>query len=246
MDIYSLASLNQTTNFKLSASVPNLAARVSWAAIEPSPGVYDFSTIEAALAASKGLTSLRVLLGTFCPSWLVCQRVVGLPVPWDHNFAVALNPLIKALGAANFPLSHLCLNPDTGTSGEFRLDEGTLAQWQAVGYTPNVLENNFKTWVGVVEGHVASPLFVSWVPGGPTKAFDPANSLAINAALLGWFAGGNMNNGATPSWYMNFAMPFGYQALSAFGSGVTGFIANAPSATEFIEVYPSDVQYVTG
>jgi len=62
--LYALGSLDQTTGFKLNASVPNLSIRISWANTETSPGLYDFGAIDAGLAAAAGAggkVSLRIL-----------------------------------------------------------------------------------------------------------------------------------------------------------------------------------------
>ena len=50
-DLYLLGSLDQTTGYKLSAEVPNLAIRITWGDTEPSPGVYNFAAIDAGIAA---------------------------------------------------------------------------------------------------------------------------------------------------------------------------------------------------
>ena len=81
-----------------------------WSQVEPSPGVYDWSLIDAALAASKPKpVFLRVIAGTQSPSWFpradeiyVPNEGEGtsgwMPVPWNQTFLSDWGQFIAAYG----------------------------------------------------------------------------------------------------------------------------------------------------
>lgn len=259
MQLFSLQTPNKDSAI-VNYHVPNVACRVSWADCEAVQGTYTWDGIDAALTAAgkqHGSIDLHVLFGTMCPAWLAKEvpYVAGVPVPWNLSYQLALTAFLNALSAqwnGNPNIVHFHICPIGGTSGEFKLDVGTLAEWQAAGYTPTVLKTCFKSWDGAIASlFTSAPRVISWMPGGPTKVFDPTNSKPINDILLPWFSSQanvmNMNSGAQVEgvYILPKTPACGYQAYSEFGAQIGAALTVAQaSGAAFYELYPEDAKYV--
>ena len=120
MDLYSLAGLNQRCGFVTSPTVPNLAYRVSWDALENSEGNFNWSLIDAARAAvvaSGGKLSISVTPGVHTPDWVYAAGAASfsfvwdqpygpprgsieqMPIPWDTTYLAKWQAFITALAA---------------------------------------------------------------------------------------------------------------------------------------------------
>jgi hypothetical protein len=59
-----------------------------WSTIEPSAGVYDWSTIDAGLAAAGTRpVQIEVVPGAFTPGWVYAEGVPSMSLTWDWNYA---------------------------------------------------------------------------------------------------------------------------------------------------------------
>ena len=96
------------------ASVDGLAFRSLWGALESRKGVYDWSTLDAAMdavrAQNKRLTVHVAVSGQAAPAWLVADGaayysaqsplgVVAGPVPWDSVYLRNIATFVAALSA---------------------------------------------------------------------------------------------------------------------------------------------------
>lgn len=85
--------------------VDGLSIRERWSKINPSDGVYDFSSIHqlAAHAKQRGKWwTLRIMAGTNAPKWLDCPTYSDgdgtFPLPWCPEYAVQYDRLMLRLG----------------------------------------------------------------------------------------------------------------------------------------------------
>lgn len=125
--------------------------RLSWAEINPTAGVYDFSGIERELAQAEALgdfVNLAVLDSKEMPQWLLdeCERFEftfrGTPeitcLPWDPTYLEYKEALISRLGAQFDEHEHLSgiyityAAMTNGVEMHWRVDESSFAQ---AGYT---------------------------------------------------------------------------------------------------------------
>jgi hypothetical protein len=138
----------------LPSFVDNIFIPVSAAAINPSPGVYDFSSIDPAVnqasQAGKGF-SLALYFGLKAtPSWFYSQGGVQsltvtegtVPVPWDTNYLNYVGQIIMALGAqynSNPNLASVKLGGFNLKTGEMHIiaSNSTVdnSAWLGIGYS---------------------------------------------------------------------------------------------------------------
>lgn len=131
-----------------------------WSQLEPSPGTYDWTLIDTALAASKPKpVFLRVIAGTQSPAWFpradeiyVPNEGEGtsgwMPVPWNPAFLTDWGQFIAAYGARydGNPQISIIEGGGDGPEGEANLS-GTYTQWAAVGYTVPLYVNTIATLI---------------------------------------------------------------------------------------------------
>jgi hypothetical protein len=240
-----------------------------WSQVEPSPGVYNWSLIDAALAASKPKpVFLRVIAGTQSPSWFpradeiyVPNEGEGtsgwMPVPWNETFLTDWGQFIAAYGARYDGNPQIATIEGGGDGPEGEADlSGTYAQWAAVGYTVPVyaaaiarLIHDFKTAFPHERISFAGASGPSRPPrniGSPEAAFLQD----VEAAHVTVQFNGLSSLGAWPTRaaaIVNTASDgFGYQMLRAVGgSGVGPLSADLEVAehlgADFVEVYYEDV-----
>lgn len=144
-----------------------------WSRIEAVPGVYDWSAVDAAIAATHAtgrVSMLRIVAGskspaslagqvtiTFTPSGPLGPRTITCPIPWDPGFLAAFCNFIAAYGSRydNDPRVGIVQMPGCGWLGEFALaDDG---HWiSARGYTDAKIET---AWEQIIAAYVnAFPL----------------------------------------------------------------------------------------
>lgn len=113
-------SYGQTLNFALKPGQPTsrdvsdadlnhpavhgLTIRVPWSAINPRPGIYDFSVIDRCLAQARrcGNKPVKLIVQTgrdgLSPKWFGGQTHEGAPVPWSPEMLAAHGQLMNELG----------------------------------------------------------------------------------------------------------------------------------------------------
>ena len=139
-------------------NVSGLSVRVSWAALEPSPGVYDWRRIDDAIARARAagkLAMIRILAGIYTPDWVLAQvptltfsgadcynaattypSQVTMPIPWNATFLSLWTRLVGALGARydGNPTLYSMQMSGGGFIGEMTLPTD-VQKWLDAGYT---------------------------------------------------------------------------------------------------------------
>src|SRR5580704_8097547 len=240
-----------------------------WSQLEPAPGTYDWTLIDAALAASKPKpVFLRVIAGTQSPAWFpradeihVPNEGEGtsgwMPVPWNETFLTDWGQFIAAYGARYDGNPQIAVIEGGGDGPEGEADlAGTYAQWAAVGYTVPVyaaaiarLIQDFKAAFPrerISFAGASGPTHPPRGIGSPEAAFLQD----VEAAHVTVQFNGLSSLGAWPTRaaaIVNTASDgFGYQMLRAVGgSGVGPLGADLQVAehlgADFVEVYYEDV-----
>jgi hypothetical protein len=240
-----------------------------WSQLEPSPGTYDWSLVDVALAASKPKpVFLRVIAGTQSPAWFpradeiyVPNEGEGtsgwMPVPWSSTFLADWGQFIAAYGARYDGNPQIAIIEGGGDGPEGEADlTGSYAQWAAVGYTVPVyataiatLIQDFKT---AFPHERISFAGASGPPGAPPGVGSPVAAFLhdVEAAHITVQYNGLSSLATWPTraeTIVNTASDgFGYQMLRAVGgSGVGPLPADlqlaASLGADFVEVYYEDV-----
>lgn len=227
-----------------------------WRTLEPSAGVYNWTTVDDALAASGTKpVFLRVIAGNVSPAWL--PRADGIngpnpkggtawePIPWNADFLATWKTFINAFGARYNANTHIVQieGGGDGPQGEANL-AGTYAQWSAVGYSE-------QTWMTAISTEIAD--FKAAFPSHRVSfagATPPTGSPSTPNALQGFITACEQaniviqNNGLTGSKYGHInqsVIMFGYQTASAQGTALGSALQMGKSlGASFVEVYYSD------
>ena len=169
-------------------TVFGIAWRFQWATLEPSPGVYNWSVVDAALAASRAHgrpASILVIPGVAAPAWALgrCVSVVvsnsglsGVPssarmcLPWDSTYLGNWEAFVRTLGRRYNGAAGLFAVKAAGGGriGEMALPNG-CAFWVAQGFTNQKLT---AAWASIIT------TFRQAFPGTPTQ-------LGIDEPLVG-------------------------------------------------------------
>lgn len=165
-----------------SPHVATLAARFTWAALEPRPGAYDFATLARTLALAKQHgkgVGLTVFPGDTCPAWLKCKRFtsthqgkrVSVPVPWDAPYVAAFKRLIKALGERlGSELEHVKITGVNTQGGEMSLPHSPAdaVKWRRLGYSHDRIvdtaEEFAEAWANTFRGLLVLPIQNNGLP----------------------------------------------------------------------------------
>jgi len=168
-----LASLDCWDN----PNIIGVALRATWAALEPSPGQFDWSFLDEGLRIAKSknkFIAISVVAGIRSPDWVFgsattlrltgrdAKRRDSMPAPWDPNYLSAWkrfvqafgarydgNPLISYVTATGFGRGEEChLLDDPGDAGQFDTNRWMAAATQIV----SDYNSGFK----------ATPWFVAW------------------------------------------------------------------------------------
>lgn len=149
------------------ASLPKVVGGVSWIfgwnQIETAPGVYNWSAVDAAIAASSGSgrkTMLRIDGGATSPSWVPDQltfsfqsmgpqgeQTVTMPKTWSTTYLDDFTTFIKAYGARynNNPAVTRIEMTGGGYQGEMALPQ--WPGWIAAGYTDPLMTSAWETLI---------------------------------------------------------------------------------------------------
>ena len=149
------------------ASLPKIVNGVSWIfpwkQIETAPGVYNWSSVDAAIAASSGSgrqTMLRIDAGATSPSWIPNQltmsfqpigpqpyQTVTMPKPWDATYIADLTAFIKAYGARYDGNSKVTRIEMTGGGYQGEMVLPQWSGWIAAGYTDAAMTSTWETLI---------------------------------------------------------------------------------------------------
>jgi hypothetical protein len=178
--------------------VTGFVLRDTWANVNPAPGVYDWSRLDAAIsttvAAGKEF-KLVILTGTSAPTWLYSQGVQSMtfvdngsgsvpagtytmPVPWDPTMLADYGNLLTAMYqhfGSNSNLVAVDLGGPTRYSVETHLPNEVMS---LPGYSPNLIVN---AWSTVFEEFASEP----WHARGAvdlSNAFNAADGIAPQVA----------------------------------------------------------------
>jgi len=191
-------SISVLADFAGRETADGLAFRTSWKILEPASGVYDWTTLDAALdtvrARGKQLTLHVGVSSIGIPNWLGALGVVTYryntptgvtvtePVPWDAIFLSRYTQFLAALA------SHIQARGDTGLL--YAVSDGApVAEMSIVGCQNSILSggmaysraNYLNAWKTTVGGHAAAflttrlfisaPVAVICMPDNDGKAF---------------------------------------------------------------------------
>ena len=134
--------------------------RVGWDALEPTPGDYDWSLLDAELARAEQFdtdVALAIVLGNSAPAWLeqagaetitvtFFDQTFERYVPWDSVLLSNWTEMIARAGArydGHPRIKIVHITHETGNGFEMQL-RGTLADWQTVGYTHERYTDSYK------------------------------------------------------------------------------------------------------
>jgi hypothetical protein len=240
-----------------------------WSQVEPAAGTYNWSLIDAALAASKPKpVFLRVIAGTQSPAWFPRadeiyvpnegQGTSGwMPVPWSPLFLTDWGQFIAAYGARYDGNPQIAIIEGGGDGPEGEADlAGTYAQWAAAGYTVPVYIDTIATLIhdfkAAFPRERISFAGISGPPGAPASVGNPRAGFLddIEHAHITVQFNGLSSLAAWPTRagaIVNKASDgYGYQMLRPVGgSGVGPLPADLQLAARlgaaFVEVYYEDV-----
>ncbi len=130
--------------------------RIGWDDIEISPGVYDWSRLDAQFDRADDFNlqiSLGVVNGQQAPAWLAgagaemysyyfppTGATVSMPVPWDDVFLSEWTEFVAALGARYrdepaLALVHITTSSGNGFEMQLPSTPTDVANWNAIGYS---------------------------------------------------------------------------------------------------------------
>jgi hypothetical protein len=227
-----------------------------WRVLEPTAGTYNWTLVDAALAASGAKpVFLRVIAGDVSPTWL--PRADGIvapnpkggttwePIPWNADFLATWKTFINAFGARYNANTHIAMieGGGDGPQGEAHL-AGTYSQWQSVGYS-------VPTYVGAISTEIAD--FKGAFPNHKISfagASPPSNAPKLPSLIQAFIGACEQasiviqNNGLTGTKYGRInqtVIEFGYQTASALGTGLGAALQLATTlGAAFVEVYYAD------
>ena len=158
--------------------VDGILVRVQWDLLEPEPGVYDWSLLDAELDLAESLGT-KVALGVICggtgePAWLYephgggpgaagfdydfGDRQETMPVPWDEVFLTDWGSFVAALGSRYagrdvVTLVHMTHSTRNGFEMQIPFSRDDEQQWAAIGYTA---ERHAGSWLEVMDAFGAA------------------------------------------------------------------------------------------
>lgn len=136
--------------------VDGALVRIGWKDIETSPGVYDWTRLDAQFARAEqyGVSiSLGIVNGQHAPTWLPGQgaamfsyvfrptgATVSMPVPWDPIFLNEWTEFVAALGERYrdepaLALVHITTSTGNGFEMQLPSTPADVTAWNAAGYT---------------------------------------------------------------------------------------------------------------
>jgi hypothetical protein len=167
VDVYAYTSGEHSNPQTIVASLPTVVNGVSWVFrwrdIETSPGVFDWSAVDAAIAASSRSgrkTMLRIDAGAYSPSWVPNQLTfsfkpsgtqpymkVTMPRTWSTTYVADWTSFIRAYGARYDSDSRVTRiqMPGGGWLGEMGLPQ--WSGWINAGYTDSAMEKAWEKFI---------------------------------------------------------------------------------------------------
>ena len=143
--------------------VDGILVRISWDDIEISPGVYDWSLLDAQIAAAQSFDvkiSLAIINGSVAPDWLAAMGVEmfdylfhgtnrQLPVPWDAVYQSRWSSFIADFGARyqieeTISLVYVTNSSSNGFEMQLPRSPEDIANWAAIGYTDALYADSWK------------------------------------------------------------------------------------------------------
>jgi hypothetical protein len=184
------------------ASLPKIVGGVSWIfgwnQIETAPGVYNWSAVDAAIAASSGSgrkTMLRIDGGATSPSWVPDQltfsfqsmgpqgeQTVTMPRTWTSTYLDDFTTFIKAYGARynNNPAVTRIEMTGGGYQGEMALPQ--WPGWIGAGYTDPLMTSAWETLISTYKAAFPSKQ-LGMDYGEPLQTYYKSN---IDPAVLAY------------------------------------------------------------
>jgi Beta-galactosidase len=142
--------------------VDGVLVRISWADVEPRPGVYDWARLDDQFSRAQRMgikVSLGVVNGLGAPAWLADRGAmmfaysfhgtsVQMPVPWDPVFLERWTSFVQAMGQRydrNPALSLVHITTSTANGFEMQLPSMPDDQrnWKRIGYTTDAHVNAY-------------------------------------------------------------------------------------------------------
>jgi hypothetical protein len=238
-----------------------------WKDLEPAPGVYNWTIVDAAIngsAAAGKPVFLRVLAGIYSPTWILSVAQTAsipatlytpagwLPAPWDRGFLTAWETFIAAYGARYDANRKIVLIETAGTGiyGESYLPGG-LPLWQSVGYTQTAyiaaIQEIIRKYVAAFPRHYVGLNVSIGVVGANQNVMSPLVSWVARTYPRKVYVQQNGLSGTTvPGKQAVQAAPlFGLQMVgptnqSRTGSLCAAFRAALVDRAAFVEVYNAD------
>ena len=199
--------------FLANPHVAGVSLARSWADVEPQPGAYDWSVIDAwiALAAAHDKYVRLSVAGKGrdgVPPWVLDKgvqvfswvdqnafhstygEVVSAPVFWDPIYLAEKTTYIQAAGAHLTDNPHLhvvvaaCVNPNSDDWFFPGQTAEEAAQWQALGYTPEKLISACKDVLDATA--TAFPHQAIWMPVGDTSALLDADPSVVANEIMAY------------------------------------------------------------
>jgi len=227
--------------------VDGFLVRVAWADLEPSPGVFDWSLLDAQIQQCQSAgkrVALGVVQGSGTPSWLASQgaamvhyQFAGNPrsiaLAWDPVYLQRWQQFVAALGAryqneATIGLVHVTHATHNGF--EMQLPQGEQAQYASLGYTDALYASS---WATVIDAYAAAfpnhaldcdvhPIFGSDAVAQQVLAHAATRAPGRFGAFGGWWSVHNAQN-AYPGMQALFeaTAPVSFAAAQNVGSWVT-------------------------
>ena len=188
-----------------------ISLRQDWSALQPTEGTFDWTFLDAAVAASAAAGKqvlLRINTQSGKPAWVTTaiQNAGGsfftytnngvqttIPVFWDPTFLAKKTAMIAALGAhfANNPAVTIVSTSFANAAGEdwYVPDKAAyVSQWLALGYTSQKMIDTGATIINATMAAFPNQ-YVTLAVGGDehwslSNALDPtADYVARNAVL---------------------------------------------------------------
>jgi hypothetical protein len=165
VDVYAFTGHSDPT--ATVASLPPAVDGVSWIFgwkdIETAPGVFDWSSVDAAIAASANSgrkTMVRIDAGAFSPAWVPNQltihfqpqgpqppQTITMPRPWDPTYISDWTAFIRAYGARYDGDARLTRVQMTGGGWQGEMALPQWPGWTGVGYTDQLMVATWETFI---------------------------------------------------------------------------------------------------
>jgi hypothetical protein len=256
------------------ASLPKVVGGVSWIfgwnQIETAPGVYNWSSVDAAIAASSGSgrkTMLRIDGGATSPSWVPDQltfsfqsmgpqgqQTVTMPETWTSTYLDDFTTFIRAYGARynNNPAVTRIEMTGGGYQGEMALPQ--WPGWIGAGYTDPLMTSAWETLISTYKSVFPSKQ-LGMDYGEPLQEFYHSN---IDPAVLAYarqftnvdFQQNGLKGTTSETWSvfktlqsLSTATRIGWQMWGGDNSSSTlmnAFHVAVASHASYLEVYLND------